>query len=144
MQSLQAVASLIGRILLSAIFIVSGYSKIMAAEGTQKHMAEAGLPMVTILYVLTVIIELGGGLLLLVGWQTRIVAGIVFLFMVPVTLTFHWDWDNPMQRIQLLKNLAIMGGLLVVVASGPGSISVDGWRHRSRRSQERAPSNSPV
>jgi putative oxidoreductase len=96
-------------------------------------MADAGLPLVVVLYVLTVIVELGGGLLLLVGWQARIAAGVIFLFLIPVTLTFHWDWGNRMQEIQFFKNLAIMGGLLMVVAFGPGPISLDGQTRRGRR-----------
>ena len=132
MQGLQAVASLVGRILLATIFLVSGYGKLMAPEGTQKHMADAGLPLVQVLYVLTVIVELGGGVLLVVGWRARIPAAVLFLFLIPVTLTFHTNFAEPMQQFQFLKNLAIMGGLLTVVAFGPGSISVDGQARRGR------------
>jgi putative oxidoreductase len=132
MQALQAVASLVGRIMLATIFLVSGYGKLMDAAGTQKHMADAGLPIVLVLYVLTVIVELGGGVLLVVGWKARLAAFVVFLFLIPVTLKFHWDLGNQMQQIQLLKNMAIMGGLLMAAAYGPGMLSVDGQTRRGR------------
>lgn len=130
MQSLQPVASLLGRILLSAIFVISGFGKLMAPAMTQEYMAHMHLLMVKVLYVPTVIVELGGGLLLLLGWKARSAAVVLFLFLIPVTLTFHTQWTTPeqkmMQMTQVWKNLAIMGGLLMVAASGPGPISVDG------------------
>ncbi len=129
MQSLQAVASLVGRVLLAVIFVISGYNKLMDPAGTQQHMAQAGLPAVQVLYVLTVIVELGGGLLLVLGYRPREVAGILFLFLIPVTLTFHTKFSDPMQTGQFLKNLGIMGGLLMVVAFGAGPIGV-GCRSR--------------
>ena len=95
-------------------------------------MAQANLPMVKILYVLTVIVELGGGLLILVGWKARWAALVVCLFLIPVTLTFHWEWGNRMQERAFWKNLAIMGGLLMVAAFGPGPISIDGQARRPR------------
>jgi putative oxidoreductase len=137
MQALQAGASLVGRILLATIFLVSGYGKLTAAAGTQKFMADAGLPMVPVLYVLTVIVELGGGVLLVVGWKARIPAFVLFLFLIPVTLTFHTRFSEPMQMANFLKNLAIMGGLLTVVAHGPGTISVDGQTRRGRLGDRR-------
>jgi putative oxidoreductase len=137
MQALQAGASLVGRILLATIFLVSGYGKLMDAAGTQKHMADAGLPIVQVLYVLTVIVELGGGALLVVGWKARIPALVLFLFLIPVTLTFHTNFAEPMQKAQFLKNMAIMGGLLMAAAYGPGMISVDGQTRRGRSGDRR-------
>ncbi len=137
MQALQAVVSLVGRILLAAIFVISGYNKLMGPAGTQKHMADAGLPAVQVLYVLTVMIELGGGLLLVLGYRARVVAAIMFLFLIPVTLTFHTKFAEPMQMVNFLKNLGIMGGLLMVVAYGAGAISIGGrTRHGSLASHE--------
>lgn len=131
MKSLQAAASLPGRVLLSAIFIHAGFGKLMAPAQTKALMASVGhLPMVPLLYVLTVIVELGGGLLILFGWKTRWAAAVLFLFLIPVTLTFHTQWATPqqqmMQETQIFKNLAIMGGLLMMVAFGAGAISIDG------------------
>lgn len=126
-------AALAGRILLALIFIISGFGKITGYAGTAGYMASKGLPLVDLLLVLTILIELGGGLLIAVGWQARRVAALIFLFLIPVTLVFH----NPagldpaaaqQQMIQLLKNLSIMGGMLGVFAFGPGRYSIDAGR----------------
>lgn len=128
--TVQNVAALAGRILLALIFILSGYGKIGGYAGTAAYMASKGLPLVGVLLPLTILIELGGGLLIAIGWKARWAAAVTFLFMIPVTLVFH----NPagldpaeaqQQMIHLLKNLSIMGGLLGLFAFGPGGFSVD-------------------
>lgn len=127
MQALQAVASLVGRILLVAIFLVSGYGKLMDPAGTRQFMANMGhLPYVDVLFVCAVIVELGGGLMVLAGWKARLAALVLCLFLIPVTLTFHTNFADSMQQLHFLTNLSIMGGLLMVVAYGAGAISVDG------------------
>ncbi|HZP87323.1 MAG TPA: DoxX family protein [Burkholderiales bacterium] len=123
-------AALIGRILLAVIFVVSGFGKIGGFSGTAAYMASKGLPIVPVLLVLTIVIELGGGLLLIVGYKTRWVALVFFLWLIPVTLVFHQFWgidaaQVQMQQIQFMKNVAIMGGMLMVLAFGPGAYSVD-------------------
>ena len=120
---------LIGRILLAVIFILSGYNKIGGFEQTAGYMASKGLPMADILLVLTIVIELGGGLMIALGLYARWAAGIVFLFLIPVTLIFHAPWGAPpaevqMQTIQFMKNLAIMGGMLYIAAFGSGPYSL--------------------
>ena len=126
----QDTAALVGRILLALIFVISGFGKITGYAGTAGYMASKGLPLVDALLPLTILIELGGGLLIAIGWKARWVAAVTFLFLIPVTLVFH----NPagldpaaaqQQMIQLLKNLSIMGGMLGVFAFGPGRFSVD-------------------
>jgi putative oxidoreductase len=128
--NLQNSAALAGRILLALIFIISGYGKIGGYAGTAGYMASKGLPMVDVLLPLTILIELGGGLLIAIGWKARWVAAVVFLFLIPVTLVFH----NPagldaaqaqQQMINLLKNVSIMGGMLGLFAFGPGRFSLD-------------------
>ena len=128
--NLQNSAALAGRVLLALIFIISGYGKIAGYAGTAGYMASKGVPLVGILLPLTILVELGGGLLIAIGWKARWVAAVIFLFLIPVTLVFH----NPsglaageaqQQMIQLLKNLSIMGGMLGVFAFGPGSFSID-------------------
>jgi len=123
-------AALIGRILLALIFIISGYGKITGYAGTAGYMASKGLPMVALLLPLTILVELGGGLLIALGWKARWAAAVIFLFLIPVTLVFH----NPsgldaaqaqQQMIQLLKNISIMGGMLGLFAFGPGGFSLD-------------------
>ncbi len=124
---------LIGRLLLSNLFIVSGFKKITGFTATAGYMA-AMMPsldpnLIKIMLVLTIIIELGGGLLILVGWQARWAASFLFLWMIPVTYVFHAYWGLPpdqvqMQFIQFHKNMAIMGALLFIVAQGPGPYSL--------------------
>jgi len=128
--NVQNSAALVGRILLALIFIISGYGKISGYAGTAGYMASKGLPMVAVLLPLTILVELGGGLLIALGWKARWAAAVVFLFLIPVTLVFH----NPAglapaeaqgQMIQLLKNVSIMGGMLGLFAFGPGGFSLD-------------------
>ena len=124
------VAALAGRILLAVIFIKAGYGKIGGFEGTAGYMASKGLPMVQVLLVLTILVELGGGLLLAIGYKARWAALAIFLFLIPVTLMFHPFWGIPPEQVQnqmnhFLKNVAIMGGMLMVFAFGPGAYSVD-------------------
>lgn len=132
-QNVQNTAALTGRILLALIFVLSGFNKIGGFDGTVAYMAGAGLPFASALLVLTIAMELGGGLLLVAGWQTRWVALAFFLFLIPVTLVFHTASSNPaqaqQQMIQLLKNISIMGGMLQLFAYGAGAWSVDGRRN---------------
>jgi putative oxidoreductase len=133
-QNVQNAAALAGRILLALIFVLSGFNKIGGFNGTLGYMASAGLPFPSLLLVLTILMELGGGLLLVVGWQTRWVALAFFLWLIPVTLVFHTASHNPAeaqnQMIHFLKNVSIMGGMLNLFAFGPGAWSLDGRRNR--------------
>ena len=124
---------LVGRLLIANIFIVSGFKKIAGFAGTAGYMASklGGLDptLVKILLVATILIELVGGLLILIGWQARLAATAVLLWMIPVTWLFHAYWGLPAdqmqaQFIQFQKNLAIMGGLLYVIGFGPGAFSL--------------------
>jgi putative oxidoreductase len=120
----------VGRILLAVLFIVSGFGKISGWDGTAGYMASKGLPMVSVLLAATIAMELGGGILLAIGYKARWVAGAFFLFLIPVTFVFHAFWgidakEAATQQIQFLKNLSIMGGMLMVVAHGAGAYSLD-------------------
>ena len=122
-------APLVGRALLSSIFILSGWGKITGFSGTAAYMASKGMPMPDVLLVPTIIIELGGGLMLLLGWKARWAALAIFLFVIPTTLIFHAFWavdaaQVQNQMINFMKNLAIMGGMLYVVAYGSGPYSL--------------------
>ena len=129
-QSNQNLAALLGRILVAAVFVLSGVNKMGNFAGTAAFMTSAGLPMAELLLVPTIAIEIVCGLMLVVGWQTRAAALVLLLFMVPVTAVFHNPWaatDAAMaqqQMIHFLKNLAIMGGLLNLLAFRPGSYSI--------------------
>jgi putative oxidoreductase len=123
-------AALVGRILLAALFIVSGFGKISGYDGTAGYMAAKGLPMVNVLLPLTIALELGGGILLAAGFKARWIALLFFLFLIPTTFIFHAFWgidpkEAATQQINFLKNVSIMGGMLMVFAHGPGAYSVD-------------------
>lgn len=119
------VISLIARILLSALFVWSGINKILNPAGTQQYMTANGLPLVGLLYLATVIVEVGGGLSVLLGYKARWGAIALALFLIPATLIFHTNFADQMQQIAFMKNLAIFGGLLMIVQYGAGRISLD-------------------
>ncbi|MGH8508348.1 MAG: DoxX family protein [Gammaproteobacteria bacterium] len=130
MNTVQPLGLLVGRIFLALIFIGSGFSKISGFPDTAASMAAKGMPMVEVLLIIAILIELGGGLLLAVGYKARWAALAIFLFLIPATLIFHAFWAvEPelvkMHLIQFQKNLAIMGGMLYVVFNGPGRLSLD-------------------
>jgi putative oxidoreductase len=125
----QDLLSLVGRILLAILFVFSGFGKVTGYAGTASYMASHGLPMVSILLPVTIVVEFGGALALILGWCVRPVALILFLFLIAITLVFHTGGD-PASNIELLKNTAIMGGMLVVAAHGAGRFSLDGRQNR--------------
>ncbi len=120
---LQNALSLAGRILMSIIFIVAGFNKIGGYQGTQGYMESMGVP--GILLPLVILLELGGGLMLLVGFKTRIVAFLLAGFCLLSALIFHLDFSDSMQQIQFMKNLALAGGFLYITAWGAGAWSLD-------------------
>jgi len=117
-------ATLAGRILLSALFILAGINKAMGAAGTIAFIESKGLPLPQLVYAGTVALELGGGLLLLIGYQARLVALAFAIFCVLTVAIFHPSLDDP----AFLKNLAIAGGMLYVFAHGAGRYSLDARR----------------
>ena len=116
---------LVGRVLLAAIFILSGVGKIFAPEATVGYIASAGLPFPQLAFLGAVLVELGGGLLLVVGYKTRLAAIVLAVFSVAAGLIFHSVAGDQNHFIHLLKNFAIAGGLLQVVAFGAGTLSLD-------------------
>jgi len=119
-----------GRVLLALIFVISGYNKLVGFDGTVGYIASKGLPLPQLAAAAAIAIELVGGVLLVIGWQTRWAATAIFLFMIPTTLIFHAFWAAPaanlqMETIQFMKNLCIMGGMLYVMSFGAGPLSVD-------------------
>ncbi len=118
--------ALLGRIGLSLIFIVSGWSKLAAYAGTQQYMEAMGVP--GMLLPLVVALEIGGGLAVLAGAFTRSAALALAVFSLAAAALFHADQN---QFIHLLKNVALGGGLMMLAAHGAGAFSVDAWRrHR--------------
>lgn len=122
---------LLGRIGLSLIFIISGWGKIAAYAGTQHYMDANGLP--GALLPLVIVLELGGGLAILVGLCTRWVAIALALFTLVAAIFFHADFGDPMQATHVWKNVAIAGGFFVLAANAAGSFSLDAWWTRHRR-----------
>ena len=121
---------LLARILIAPLFLIAGYNKLMAVAGTTGYFAKLGFPMPEIMVWVAIIIEIGGGLLLLIGWKTRWVSWLLIAFVAIATFTAHrfWAVDAAQYMNQLnafLKNIAVIGGLLMFVAHGPGSASVD-------------------
>jgi putative oxidoreductase len=122
--------SLIGRILLAAIFVWSGFGKVGGFEGLAGQIASKGFPAAQAFAAATIAIEIGAGLMLVAGWKARWAALLLAVFTVIVTIFYHNYWAVPeaqkmMQQIQFMKNLALIGGLLMVTAFGPGRFSVD-------------------
>lgn len=118
---------LVARIFLSVIFLRSGISKILDFGGTQQFMAASGIPLALtgLLLVGSILFELAGGLSVLLGYKQRWGAIALIIFLVPTTLIFHTNFAEEMQVIQFLKNLALIGGLLMVVYFGAGPVSLD-------------------
>jgi putative oxidoreductase len=122
-------AALVGRILLALIFIMSGFGKITGYEGTAQYMATK-LPMVAVLLPLTILVELGGGILLAIGYKARWVGLVLAGFTLLAGLLFHDYWNAEAaqrmgQYINFWKNVSIAGGMLMVFAFGAGAWSVD-------------------
>lgn len=125
MKNLQHTLNLLGRILIAVIFFFSGVGKILDMEGTKQYMAANGMPAVTFFLIGAIILELLGGLLILIGCGSRIGAFLLIVFLIPTTFIFHMNLGEQLQMIMFLKNLAILGGLLMILAHGSGSFGVD-------------------
>ncbi|MCJ2133088.1 DoxX family protein [Methylobacterium sp. J-026] len=120
-----------GRVLMSAIFLVSGAGKLAAPAATRAAIAAAGLPLPPISYGAATLVEIGGGLLLIAGYRTRLVALVLAVFAVATAVTFHAALSDQNQMFHFLKNLAMAGGLLQVAAFGAGPFSLDARRGRA-------------
>ena len=127
-EAVTTAAPVVGRALISALFLLSGFSKLAAPTMIIGYIQSVGLPLPTVAFVLSAFIEIVGGLMLLVGFHTRIVASILFLFTLATAVFFHRNFADQDQFIHFFKNVAIAGGLLHVVAFGGGRASLDGWR----------------
>jgi putative oxidoreductase len=126
---------LVGRILIALIFVVSGFGKISGFEGTVGYIASKGLPLPEFAAMAAVVIELGGGLMVMFGWKARWAAAAMFVFTAVAALIFHNFWAVPAvqsqnQMIHFMKNVSMLGGLLYVIVYGSGPLSVDSSRDR--------------
>ena len=127
----QAAAALVGRVLLALMFITSGFGKITGFEGTVGYIASKGLPLPQIGAIIAIVVELGGGLLLAIGFKARWAALALAIFTLAAGILFHNYWDisdaaqKMGQQINFWKNISITGGMLLAFAFGPGRYSVD-------------------
>jgi putative oxidoreductase len=121
---MNSLAALAGRFLLAVIFLLSGIDKFMHYAPTLGYMTKAGLPFPEVLLVISAILETVAALAIIAGWNTRWAAAALVLWMIPVTLVFHNPSGGQEQMAHFMKNVAIMGGLLVLWASGPGALSL--------------------
>jgi len=128
----------IGRVLLALIFIVSGFGKLAGLEGTAGYIASKGLPLPTLLALGAGVLEVVGGIALAVGFQARWAALALAVFTFIATIVFHNYWAMPadqqfVQQLMFMKNLSIVGGMLVVFALGAGPVSFDARREAAVR-----------
>ena len=129
---------LVGRILLVLIFVIFGYTKVGGFDGTAGYIASKGLPMPSVVAALTIALELGAGLAIVFGIFTRWAALALAVFTLLAAIIFHNFWAVPeaqkvMQMTHFMKNLSMVGGLLLLWAVGPGPYSIDARRGAATR-----------
>lgn len=132
-EKLQNPLTLAARILMALLFLIAGVGKITGFAGTAGYIASKGLPLPELGAVIAIAVEVGGGLALIAGFQTRLVALAMAVFTVASGLIFHNFWAMPadqvmVNQIMFLKNLSITGGLLMFTAFGAGAMSLDAKR----------------
>jgi putative oxidoreductase len=130
MTSSDSLITLSGRILLSVIFLISGVFKVAGYSQMVGYASAVHLPMPKVAIAIAAALELASGLAILAGFKTRIAAWVLFLYLIPTTYYFHdfWAAQGAAQQAQManfLKNVAIMGGLLVLAVNGAGAYSAD-------------------
>ena len=132
MEWLKSLGSLVGRILLVLIFLNSGIDKIENFDGTAKFMAQYGMPYTSLFLFGAIVFELAGSIFAILGYYTRFGALLLLVFLIPTTIIFHTNFEDPIQIIMFMKNLSMFGGCLVLLAMGPGRFSLD-YIFRSRQ-----------
>ncbi|HTD02380.1 DoxX family protein [Undibacterium sp.] len=119
------VVNIAARLLMAQIFIIAGFGKLTGFSGTVGYFTSIGLPMPQLLTPLVILVELGGGLALLLGFKTRWVAAVLALFSVATALIAHSNFADQGQMINFMKNMAMAGGLLLFYRHGAGAPSID-------------------
>jgi putative oxidoreductase len=131
--ALQNPLALVGRLLMALLFLPAGIAKVGGFAGTVGYISSKGLPMPELGAVIAIVVEVGGGLALVAGFGTRFVALALALFTLAASFFFHNYWGMPaeqamMQQLMFFKNIAVVGGLLVLAAHGAGAWSLDAKR----------------
>ena len=132
MEWLKAFAMLAGRILLVLIFLKSGIGKVEHFTGTAQSMAKAGMPYTTFFLLGAIFFEIVGSASVILGFLARLGTAMLLVFLIPTTLIFHGNFADPGQMIHFAKNVSMFGGLLVLLATGPGQLSLDYLFQRKR------------
>ena len=127
---MRAITDPLARILVVAIFVYTGISKLTHFDGTSHMIAEKGIPLAAVATAIAILIELGGAIAIIIGWQTKLAAAIQFVYLIFITITYHNFWAAPpqlhdVQLLNFLKNIGIMGGLLFLATRGAGASAVD-------------------
>ena len=122
--------NLMGRILLAALFLPAGLSKLSGFEGTVGYIGSGGLPFASVAAAVAIAVEILGSIALIVGFQTRIAAAVLAVFTIVASVFFHAFWAAApeqafMQQLLFFKNVGVIGGLLLLVSSGAGGWSID-------------------
>ena len=125
MEGWRSFSILAGRILLAVIFLWSGTGKIGNFAGTAQNMAGHGMPFASFFLVGAIFFEVAGSLAIILGYYLRFGAVLILIFLIPTTLIFHNIFADPKMMIQFMKNVSIFGGVLVLLAAGPGRYSLD-------------------
>jgi len=133
MDSMKAPLAVAGRVLLALMFVIAGFGKLTNIAGTAGYIASGGLPFPSLLAVLAGLLELIGGIALIVGYQARWAALALAVFTLLAAVLFHPFWSvapgqQMIQQLMFMKNLSVAGGLLIVAALGAGPLSLDGRR----------------
>jgi len=120
---MEKISQLLARIFLGHIFLLAGVSKINTYEGTQGYMDAMGVP--GVLLPLVILLEIAGGLMIIIGWKTKWASIALALFTVVAAAIFHSNFADQMQMILFMKNIAIVGGFLLLAVHGAGAYSLD-------------------
>jgi putative oxidoreductase len=133
MNTYQNALNLLGRLAIAALFLPAGINKLMGVEGTTGYFTSLGLPAVAVLVWVVIAIEILGGLALILGYRTRLIAICLAIFTLLASIAGHAFWAAPadaafIQQLLFFKNIAVIGGLLVLASSGAGKFSIDGYQ----------------
>lgn len=144
MKALSSLILFVARLFLASSFIFAGASKVIFFDQNVQYMASKGMGAIPIFLICAIIVELAGGLSLILGYKTRFGASILFLFLIPVTLIFHAFWsvtgaEQVVAQFMFFKNLDIAGGLLYVICFGAGGFSIDACCSCSSKKPEQEP-----